>query len=253
MFAAYGSYLRELFFHVPHLIASRLQEEERFADARRWLGLIFNPYQKQPPRATPGPDYWNCAWLLQDDTEAAGLDHELIEPHVIALRAPSHYRKAVFVQYVNMLIGEADQHYRYQTRDGLAHAWLLYRMAADLMGEVPDARAINTWQPKTVRDVLAVGPADMPLAASGQDIVPANLPKQLSTFFWAGVAAHPAFRLPVNQQLLDIWQLLAERFYNLRHFLTLDGRPMVLPLYAPPANPFDLLMARMGAVPTCRT
>lgn len=246
MFDAYGSYLRELFFHVPHLIASRLQEEERFADARRWLGLIFDPYQKQPPRATPGPDYWNCAWLLQDDTEAAGLEHELIEPHVIALRAPSHYRKAVFVQYVNMLIGEADQHYRYQTRDGLAHAWLLYRMAADLMGEVPDARAINTWQPKTVRDVLAVGPADMPLAASGQDIVPANLPKQLSTFFWAGVAAHPAFRLPVNQQLLDIWQLLAERFYNLRHFLTLDGRPMVLPLYAPPANPFDLLMARMG-------
>lgn len=246
MFDAYGSYLRELFFHVPHLIASRLQEEERFADARRWLGLIFNPYQKQPPRAIPGPDYWNCAWLLQDDTQAAGLDHELIEPHVIALRAPSHYRKAVFVQYVNMLIGEADQHYRYQTRDGLAHAWLLYRMAADLMGEVPDARAINTWQPKTVSEVLAVEPTDMLLADSGQDIVPANLPKQLSTFFWAGVAAHPAFRLPVNRQLLDLWQLLAERFYNLRHFLTLDGRPMVLPLYAPAANPFDLLMARMG-------
>ncbi|HGM5579774.1 TPA: neuraminidase-like domain-containing protein [Pseudomonas putida] len=246
MFDAYGGYLRELFFHVPHLIASRLQEEERFADARRWLGLIFNPHQKQPPRETQGPDYWNCAWLLQDDTQAAGLDHELIEPHVIALRAPSHYRKAVFVQFVNMLIGEADQHYRYQTRDSLAHAWLLYRMAADLMGEVPDARAINTWQPKTVREVLAVEATDTHLVGSGQSIVPADLPKQLSTFFWAGVAANPAFRLPVNRQLLDIWQLLAERFYNLRHFLTLDGRPMVLPLYAPPANPFDLLMARMG-------
>ena len=54
---ANGLYLRELFFHVPHLIASRLQEEERYEEARRWLGLIFDPQRKQPSTENPGLEY----------------------------------------------------------------------------------------------------------------------------------------------------------------------------------------------------
>lgn len=246
MYDANGMYLRELFFHVPHLIASRLQEEERFEEARRWLELIFSPQSRQAPTETSGVDYWNCAWLTQDDTEADAPDHELIDPHAIALRNPSHYRKAIFVQYVGLLIGEADLQYRRQTRDSLANAWLLYRMAADLMGEAPDARSIDTWVPLTVSELLATSDGGELLEHHGHAVKPENLPKQLSIFFWAGVAAHPAFRLPANRELLDIWELLAQRFHNLRHFLSIEGYPMELPLYAPAANPFDLLMARMG-------
>ncbi|WP_369991711.1 Tc toxin subunit A-related protein [Pseudomonas xanthosomatis] len=246
LYDANGLYLRELFFHVPHLIASRLQEEERHAEARRWLGLIFDPQHKLQSVRHPGTDYWNCAWILQEDTQAAGLEHELTDPHAIALHAPSHYRKAVFAQYVGLLIGEADLLYRRQTRDSLANAWQLYRMAADLMGEAPDARAIDTWQAKTVGELLAAAPAELPSAEQGRLRLPADLPKQMSTFFWAGAAAHPAFRLPFNRQLLDTWSLLEQRFANLRHFLTIDGMPMRLALYAPLANPFDLLSARMG-------
>ncbi|PVZ39597.1 neuraminidase-like domain-containing protein [Pseudomonas sp. CC120222-01a] len=246
-FDANGLYLRELFFHVPHLIASRLQVEERFEDARRWLGLVFDPQRKQEATEQAGVDYWRCAWLLQDDTEASGLEHQLADPHAIALHAPSHYRKAVFIQCVQLLIDEADLLYRRQTRDSLANAWLLYTMAADLMGEAPDARAIDTWQPKPVEELLeSAGGGETRLLEHAHAVQPADLPKQLETFAWAGVAAHPAFRAPVNQQLLDIWGLLARRFHNLRRFLTLDGQPMQLPLYAPPANPFDLLLARMG-------
>lgn len=246
VYDANGMYLRELFFHVPHLIASRLQEEERFEEARRWLELIFSPQSRQSPTETRGVDYWNCAWLMQDDTEADAPDHELIDPHAIALRNPSHYRKAVFVQYVGLLIGEADLLYRRQTRDSLANAWLLYRMAADLMGEAPDARSIDTWVPQAVSELLATSGGGELLEQHAHAVKPENLPKQLSTFFWAGVAAHPAFRLPANRELLDIWELLAQRFHNLRHFLSIEGYPMELPLYAPAANPFDLLMARMG-------
>ena len=246
-FDANGLYLRELFFHVPHLIASRLQEEERFEDARRWLGLVFDPQRKQAATEQAGVDYWSCAWLLQDDTQAAGLEHQLVDPHVIAMHAPSHYRKAVFMQQVQLLIGEADLLYRRQTRDSLANAWLLYNVAADLMGEAPNARAIDTWQPKPVDELLQGSrTGESRLLEHAHDVQPADLPKQLATFVWAGVAAHPAFRAPVNQQLLDTWGVLARRFHNLRHFLTLEGNPMQLPLYEPPANPFDLLLARMG-------
>lgn len=246
-FDANGLYLRELFFHVPHLIASRLQEEERFEDARRWLGLVFDPQRKQAATEQAGVDYWSCAWLLQDDTRAAGLEHRLVDPHAIALHAPSHYRKAVFMQQVQLLISEADLLYRRQTRDSLANAWLLYNMAADLMGEAPSARAIDTWQPKPVDELLQGSrTVESRLLEHAHDVQPADLPKQLATFVWVGVAAHPAFRAPVNQQLLDTWGVLARRFHNLRHFLTLEGNPMQLPLYEPPANPFDLLLARMG-------
>ena len=246
-FDANGLYLRELFFHVPHLIASRLQEEERFEEARRWLGLVFDPQRKQAATEQAGVDYWSCAWLLQNDTEAPGLEHQLSDPHTIALHAPSHYRKAVFIQRVQLLIGEADLLYRRQTRDSLANAWLLYSMAADLMGEAPNARAIDTWQPRSVEELLKkAGGSQTRLLEHTHTVQPADLPKQLETFVWAGVAAHPAFRVPVNQPLLDTWNLLARRFHNLRHFLTLDGHPMQLPLYEAPANPFDLLLARMG-------
>lgn len=246
LYDAYGLYLRELFLHVPHLIATRLQEEERFEEARRWLALVFDPQHKQAATVTAAVDYWKCAWILREGSKAAGLDHQLSDPHVIALHAPVHYRKAVFVQYVQLLIGEADLNYRRQTRDSLAQAWLLYRMAADLMGEAPVARSIDLWQARTVEELLGRQAIGQRLAAYAQGVVPANLPRQIDTFFWAGAAAHPDFRLPVNEQLLDVWRVLAQRFFNLRHFLTLDGAPMQLPLYAPPINPLDLLMARMG-------
>ncbi|MFJ4155392.1 hypothetical protein ACIPZF_11395 [Pseudomonas sp. NPDC089752] len=246
MFDANGLYLRELFFHVPHLIASRLQEEQRFEEARRWLGMIFNPQSRHPETEHSGIDYWNCAWILQDDnTQAAGLEHQLIDPHVIALHAPSHYRKAIFIQYVYLLLGDADVHYRRQTRDSLANAWLLYRMAAELLGEAPNARAIDTWQPRTVEDLIKESD-DQSFARYASSVSPADLPKQLSTFVWTGVAAHRAFRLPVNQQLLDTWALLEQRIHNLRHYLTIDGNPLQLALYEPAVDPLELLMARMG-------
>ncbi|TFF38619.1 neuraminidase-like domain-containing protein [Pseudomonas sp. RIT623] len=245
-FDAYGLYLRELFFYVPHAIASRLQEEQRFAEARDWLGLIFNPQRRQPPTEVVGVDYWGCAWLLHDDTDAPGLEHQLVDPHVIALHAPSHYRKAVFIQYVQLLIDEADLEYRQQTRASLARAWDLYRRASDLMGETPDARTISTWEPQTLAQLLEAGLDEHALLRHEQAVQPADLPKRLDTFLWVGAAAHPAFRLPINQQLLDVWQVLDHRQYNLRHFLSIDGNLMQLPLYDPVANPFDLLLARMG-------
>ena len=39
----YGSYNWELFFHIPLLIATRLMQNQRFAEARRWFHYIFDP------------------------------------------------------------------------------------------------------------------------------------------------------------------------------------------------------------------
>jgi Fic family protein len=46
--------------------------------------------------------------------------------------------------------------------------------------------------------------------------------------------------------LLDIWKYVEECLWNMRHNLTIDGKPMSLALYAPPTNPLDLLRAQAG-------
>jgi hypothetical protein len=41
--AAYSQYNWELFFHAPLLIADRLKQNQRFAEAQRWFHYIFDP------------------------------------------------------------------------------------------------------------------------------------------------------------------------------------------------------------------
>ena len=38
-----GSYLREIFFHIPALIANHLNSQGRFEEAQRWYHYIFDP------------------------------------------------------------------------------------------------------------------------------------------------------------------------------------------------------------------
>jgi hypothetical protein len=246
-YGANSFYLYELFFYVPHLIASRLQDEGQFTQARRWLQLIFNPHQQVHASEVKNVAYWNCALLLVEDSPYSGVDHQLVDPHRIARSSPSYYRKAIFSQYINTLIDEADMYYRHLTRDSLAQAWQLYQMAADLMGEPLHSQTRDIWLPKRVDELLPTRQHQgLLLLTENSQIEPANLPKSLSTFFWAGVAQHPAFTVPVNQYLLDTWELLAQRFYNLRHYLTINGQPLQIPLFSPPIDPFALLLAQSG-------
>lgn len=52
------------------------------------------------------------------------------------------------------------------------------------------------------------------------------------------------FIIPVNTVLVSMRSVLNERFHNLRHGLSIDGKVISLPLFAPPLNPRDLLAAR---------
>jgi hypothetical protein len=47
----------------------------------------------------------------------------------------------------------------------------------------------------------------------------------------------------INEKLQGYWTLLAQRLFNLRHNLSIDGQPLSLPVFAPPADPAALLSA----------
>ncbi|MEN1834990.1 neuraminidase-like domain-containing protein [Pseudomonas lijiangensis] len=244
---ANGRYFWELFFHVPHLVAHRLHTEFDYLGAESWLHHLFNPLERiaplYPPPVAEHP-YWTSRPLTFESDPAyewGGLG----DPDAIAYGAPSHYRKAIFVFYLNNLIAHGDMLYRQLTRDTLNQAQLLYVRAASLLGPLSKGRSISRWTPMTLQEASAGDESVFAdFEVSGLEGLESDVPVHSEGQLWLHLLDAPWFRLPVNTQLLDLWERLALRLYNLRHNLSLDGKPLSLPLYAPAVNPTDLLRAQ---------
>ena len=243
---ANGRYFWELFFHIPHAVAWRLHHEFDFLQAERWLHYLFNPRESyKTPDGLPAPSmplYWSVRPLL----EPSRGEYEIVgvaDPDAIAYSRPVHYRKAIFTFYVRNILANGDMLYRRLTRDALAEARLMYSRALSLLGPKPDNRMIGRWEPVTLEEA---GVPDPDLFAHIEAQLPATPLAQVvpNDRLWLELLDVPRFRLPINSDLLDLWDNLYSRLYNLRNNLTLDGKPMLLPLYAPPADPRDLLRAQ---------
>ncbi|RAU45799.1 MULTISPECIES: neuraminidase-like domain-containing protein [unclassified Pseudomonas] len=248
---ANGLYFWEIFFHVPHLVATRLQQEFDYAGAQRWLEYLFNPQMRvaplyPPPAETDWLPYWTCRPLGLADNPAIELEG-LTNPDAIARGAPSHYRKAIFMAYLNNLIAWGDMLYRQVTRDTLNEAKLLYVRALSLLGPLSKGRSMSLWAPVSLADAAAEATETFEsLEASMGRAVADLIPLPGTARPWLRLLDKEVFRLPVNTQLLDFWDRLDLRLHNLRHNLTLDGKPLQLALYEAPANPMDLLRAQLN-------
>lgn len=248
---ANGRYFWELFFHVPHLVAWRLQQEFDYAGAEQWLHYLFNPQVRVAPLHPPPEEVnWLPYWVSRplgfaDDPsrDAAGP----VDPDVIAYGAPSHYRKAIFTLYIDNLIAWGDSLYRQVTRDTLNEAKLLYVRALSLLGPLSKGRSVSQWAPASLSDAAA-GDSESFIAAeaNAQGVAALDVPPRAEGSPWLRLIDAPWFRVPVNTRLLDLWDQLDLRLYNLRHNLSLDGKALQLALYEAPANPLDLLRAQLA-------
>lgn len=249
--SAHGTFYWELFFHLPFLIAHRLAEAREYHESQRWFQYIFNPHirEARPGAANPSDRYWLCRPLLEKGDigfEAQGL----VDPDAIAFSNRTHYRKTIFVAYVRCIIAHADSLYRRLTRDSLAAAKLQYVRALSLMGNAPTAKAMSHWGPKSADGIItskaASGLSSLATFAQLLDVNVANLPARVEGTPDFEILALDEFRPATNDQLLGIWKYIDECLWNMRHNLTIDGKPMFLSLYAPPTNPLDLLRAQAG-------
>lgn len=242
---ANGRYFWELFFHVPHAVAHRLHNEFDFFGAEEWLHYIFNPQAKIKPTHPPSPLYWSVRPLQ----EASSGDYEVVgitDPDAICYSHPEHYRKAIFTLYVRNLMAYGDSLYRRLTRDSLNEAKLMYVRALSLMGHKPDNRMVGRWEPVSLGVAAEVNAQTF--ARYEHPLSTRSLPAvQGDDRPWLELLDSERFRLPVNTQLLDIWDDLARRLMHLRNNLTIDGKPLLLPLYAAPVDPTMLLRAQNSA------
>jgi hypothetical protein len=234
---ANGLYFWELFFHMPFLVAWRLNQEQQYDDAQRWYNYIFDP----SGYIDAGDKYWNVRPLVEGRAAetAGGLAMAPTDPDAIATADPIHYQKAVFMAYVNNIIAAGDAAYRLLTSDGLGLAKLRYCQARDLLGPRPDVQIVNRWQIDSLANVAAGETSSLEQfeLRHGDNLYAFKGEQHLGL----SVMDNNNFLLPLNTQLLNIWNLIDSRLYNLRHNLSIDGLPINVPLYATPVNPTMLI------------
>jgi hypothetical protein len=180
------------------------------------------------------------------------------DPHAVASLRPAAYGKATVMKFLDVLIAYGDWYYSQYTAEKVSQAEQLYVLADMILGPKPQmlrpptiqAGRVDTITYSSLKDIdlfsnvlvnvenIIVGP-EPPQAVYDphSQTKLTNLP-----YFPPGTANSTLlFCIPPNGQLLDYWNKVEQRLYNIRHCLNLQGVPQPLPLYAPRINPLALI------------
>lgn len=247
-----GPYMWELFFHAPFLIACRLLDEQRFDEAEVWLRRIFSPSGYVDAAGAPLTDgndkplYWNVPPLQHDTDWGPIVSKGTDDPDSVATADPMHYKLAVYLRWMKLYMDRGDMAYRRQTRDTLTEAKMWYVQASQLLGRRPYFHDVlaGYWENPSLSGAAEMkNPAlDALDALVGDDALPLPPTQAGQVRIVDGV-----FLAPVDEGTLIWWDRFEQRLYNLRHGLSLDGQPLILPLYETPVSPRDLQLRRLAA------
>jgi hypothetical protein len=157
---AFGVYYRELYFHIPFLLADHLNSQGNFAAAQRWYHYLFDPTAADPasggltPSQPAQAEQWrrDRPWryrefrnrtlpvlreLLRDGGAIAAYRNDPFNPHAIARLRLSAYQKSIVMKYIDNLLDWGDSLFAAFTTESLNEASLLYQTALDVLGERP--------------------------------------------------------------------------------------------------------------------
>ena len=154
----YGVYYRELFFHIPFLIANALNSRCRFEAAQQWYHYVFDPTaaEKIDANGVPtsdrahrlldrvwryrefrGLDLETLSGILTDPITIARYKDDPFNPWAIARGRISAFQKAIVMKYVANLLDWADSLFSQFTMESVNEALMLYMMASDVLGPRP--------------------------------------------------------------------------------------------------------------------
>ena len=279
----YGSYNWELFFHIPLLIATRLMQNQRFSEARRWFNYIFDPTHtdgQAPSRfwkirpfyeeqlKGPTETLQELMDLLEQknyqlEQQVTQWEQDPFNPHAIARLRIAAYMKTTVMKYLDCLIAEADMLFTMDIRETINEAAQLYLLAADMLGEKPvllPARETETLTPNLLLGRINFSfnwsqfdPLDLldSLLSSNQPGSGFSRPGQEITLD-VSINAQGAvssfdtlfsFCIPHNEKLYGYWDTVADRLFKIRHCMNIAGVVRRLPLFAPPIDPALLVRA----------
>lgn len=284
---AYSSYNWELFFHAPFLIANRLSDNQRFAEAQKWYHYIFNPTDVSQDEEVPAR-----FWKIKEFYEASGGSHiqELMQllagyssdpkiqklqrnlrdqinawrqdpfkPHVIARLRIIAYQKTIVMKYLDNLIAWGDNLFRRDTIESINEATQLYVLAAQILGKRPTDVITDEATVKTIDGEEVSSFNDLAdhldefsnALIELETILPAaEIDNEIIGETQATLAVGPSlfFCIPRNNKLLEYWDTVSDRLFKLRHCMNIEGVMRQLPLFEPPIPPGLLVKAAAAGV-----
>src|SRR5262249_30655758 len=140
---------RELFFHIPALIANQLNANGDYENAKKWYEKIFNPGAPTKANdATAKDRVWRYAEfrgidvpklkeILTDDAAIEVYKTDPFNPHAIARLRLSAYQKNIVMKYVDNLLDWADDLFIEDTMESVNEATMLYVLAGEILGPRP--------------------------------------------------------------------------------------------------------------------
>jgi len=275
--SAYADINWELTFHAPHMIASKLMEEdtvESFDAAETWLRYVFDP---RGSSNDPVPQrYWNTKpfytrtaidyarqvvaaimdRLAHDpngavETELADAILEWrrspFKPYLVARSRTVAFQQAIVHLTAKLFIGRGDAYFRRDQLEDLVMASLDYSRAERLLGPRPQIVPAAVEVPPETYNQLE---ARIDLFGNALCRLE-NLLPDLSVLPHGGAELPPPplsleslyFCIPPSDKLYELWDKLEERQFNLRNSRTIDGVERDLSLFAPALSVEALIQA----------
>jgi len=233
-------YFWEMFYYVPMMVFKRLLSESKFTEATQWIKYIWSP-DGYLVNDQPATYVWNVR-PLEEETSWHADALNSVDPDAVAQADPLHYKIATFMAYLDLLIARGDAAYRMLERDTLNEAKMWYVQALDLLGEEPYLPQAAGWASPRLTDA-----AEQTTQKNTQQALMAVRQQVSSAELRTANSLTSLFLPQQNGKLSGYWQTLAQRLYNLRHNLSIDGNPLSLAIYAKPADPAALLSAAVNA------
>jgi len=274
----YSQYNWELLFHVPFLIACKLTQNQRFREAQKWFHYIFDPTDRskfpEPSRFWKMRGFYDATEEIRSHGGKPPTLEQLVksgkdlqeqvniwmaspfQPHLIGKMRPIAYQKAVVMKYLDNLIAWADQLFRQDGLERINEATQLYILAADILGPKPQiiTPVAQAADHKTFNQLAALASEALndPLVDI-ENLVPADAPLGVETVTGVQILTSVATRadyfcIPPNDHLLQYWDTIANRLFNIRHGLNIEGVARPLPLFDPPIDPAVLVRAAAEGV-----
>jgi hypothetical protein len=156
---------------------------------------------------------------------------------------------------LDVLLAQGDAYYATYTAESVTLAEQCYMVGSMLLGTQPNQSRIPASQQTAAPTYASLTNIDdfANVLVNVENLVIAPEPPQALV---QGVGQPPPslpslpangdtllFCIPPNPQLMAYWGQFAQRLYNIRHCLNLQGAAQPLPLYAPPINPLALIAA----------
>ena len=273
----YGTYFKELFFHIPFLIANHLNANQKFKEAKWWYERIFNPTATAESGTQGAEHFWeflpfrkvakagvaSLKSMLQNTQAIGAYEEEPFMPHMIARVRTDAYMKTIVMKYIDNLLDWGDQLFSRDSFESINEAMMLYILAQDILGDKPvELGACENVATKTYGDIeseLKAGREDdfliyveNMLLPDEDNTIEESIGLSEDEMDQSAVTDIPPYLLlfcvPFNKEMLAYWNRVEDRLFKIRNCMNIKGQKRKLSLYEPPIDPRLLVAARASGL-----